>query len=205
MKRSSFNAFGQFGVTTGENTPIWCGTPSPVPVGGSLAQNYVKKGLFLPAGTPVYLADKVATPVLVYTVKAYASGVSTIDLSEHPGFVPAAGMYVSLVGATFSTSNGTAITAVAANTDGTASVTAAVSGAAAGKYIVISVEAKVIPNGYLYNDVYLGDIDTDLEKAGASCAVIQSHAEGILIDRTPAAGIADAMKAAVPCVIQVKG
>ena len=116
MKQSSFNAFGQkregFG---GRHIPVWLGTVTPYPVGGSLAKAYVKAGLLLPAGTPIQLKDRVITPALVYTVKAYASEVLTIDPSEHPGFTPGKDMYVRLVGDTFPADDGVKVTDAAAN------------------------------------------------------------------------------------------
>jgi serine acetyltransferase len=63
----------------------------------------------------------------------------------------------------------------------------------------------VTPNGYLYNDIWLGDIDVTDESAAATGAVVNHHPEGILIDRTPARGIAAAMAAAVPYVQQING
>ena len=205
MKQSSFNAFGQtregFG---GRHIPVWLGTVTPYPVGGSLAKAYVKAGLLLPAGTPIQIKDRVITPALVYTVKAYASGKLTIDPSEHPGFTPGKDMYVKLVGGTIPATDGVKVTAAAANatTPSQIDLTATVADAEAGSKVIISAEANVVPNAYLYNDIYLGDLD---ENAGASGAAVMSHAEGILIDRTPAADIAAAMKAAVPGVIQVNG
>ena len=205
MKQSSFNAFGQRGEGFGgRHIPVWLGTVTPYPVGGSLAKAYVKAGLSLPAGTPIQLKDRVITPALVYTVKAYASGVLTIDPSEHPGFTPGKDMYVKLVGDTIPSGDGVKVTASAA-TPSQLDLTATVANAKAGSKVIISAEASVTPNAYLYNDIYLGDIDTDDEGAGASGAAVMSHAEGILIDRTPSAGIAAAMKAAVPGVIQVNG
>lgn len=53
-------------------------------------------------------------------------------------------------------------------------------------------------NGYLYNDIYIGE-----STVSASGAVVVSHAEGILIDRTAGASIAATLKANCPNVIQV--
>lgn len=205
MKQSSFNAFGQKrGDFGGQHVPVWLGIVTPYPVGGSLAKTYVKAGLLLPAGTPIQIKDRVITPALVYTVKAYASGVLTIDPSEHPGFTPGKDMYVKLVGDTVPDADGVKVTASAANatTPSQLDLTATVANAEAGSKVIISAEANVVPNAYLYNDIYLGDLD---ENIGASGAAVMSHAEGILIDRTPSAGIAAAMKAAVPGVVQVNG
>lgn len=54
-------------------------------------------------------------------------------------------------------------------------------------------------NGYLYNDIYISE-----NTVAASGAVIVSHAEGVLIDRTAGASIAAKLKANCPNVIQVK-
>ena len=64
------------------------------------------------------------------------------------------------------------------------------------------------PNGYLYNDIYLGGIEVTAatiadKTAAASGAVVDFHGEGLLVELTPCAGIEKAMKAAVPNVIQV--
>ena len=80
-----------------------------------------------------------------------------------------------------------------------------------GDYITLSASSvagdnksiAVIPTHYLYNDIYLGDIDVDNEMAGASGSAVAFHADGILINRTPSAPFAAQMKAAVPGVLQV--
>lgn len=205
MRQSTFNAFGHAAREVGSHTPVWLGTVTPLPVGGSLAKAYAKRGLLLPAGTPILIKDKVITPALVYTVKAYASGVLTIDPSEHPGFTPAKDMYVKLVGDSFTSADGVKVTAAAANSGDSAllDLTATVAGAEAGKSVIVSAESSVSPNAYLYNDIHIGDEET--EDAGASGAAVVSHAGGVLIDRTPASGIAAAMRAAVPGVVQVNG
>ena len=54
-------------------------------------------------------------------------------------------------------------------------------------------------NGYLYNDIVI-----DGKTQYATGAVVVSHGEGILIDRTAGASVAATLKANVPNVIQVK-
>lgn len=77
----------------------------------------------------------------------------------------------------------------------------AVSYDAATKKITPVTSDTGTPNAYLYNDVYV-----DSDDAVASGAVVMSHAEGILIDRTPnSAAIVAKLKTNVPNVIQVKG
>lgn len=205
MRQSTFNAFGHATRDVNAHTPVWLGNVAPLPVGGTLAKAYARRGFLLAAGSPVQIKDRVITPALVYTVKAYSSGTLTIDPSEHPGFTPAKDMYVKNAGDTFTAANGAQVTAAAANASDPSLVdlTVTVSGALTGKSVIVSVEPNVVPNAYLYNDIHIADIDTD--DTGASGAVVVSHAEGVLIDRTPSAGVAAAMKAAVPGVTQVNG
>lgn len=214
---STFNAFGSAANDLGRShTPVWLGTVSPHAVGGTLATAFVKKGLHIPAGTAVNLTDKVITPFLTFTVKANTAGTGTYTLTIDPseyGYTPVVGDYLQLVGDSSFSSNGNAvaITAVAANATDASLVDVTVNiNAAAGKSVVLAGGSSkiAVPNGYLYNDIYLGDIDTSAEAvsahtAAATGAVVDFHGEGLLIDLTPCAGYAAAMKAAVPNVIQV--
>jgi len=203
---SSFNAFGSRASEIGGSRPVWLGTPTPVPVGGTLASGFAKKGIFIPAGTPVNLASKVITPYLTYAVTAVTGSVTgiTIDPKAY-GYVPQVGDYLFLVNKTDFSNNGTpvAITAVAANaTDASLlDVTIALTGATVGSVVALAFAstAAPVPNGYLWNDIYLGDLEDDLAASGA---VIEHAPDGILIDLTPAAEIKAAMKAAVPGVYQ---
>lgn len=203
---SSFNAFGSRASEIGGSRPVWLGTPTPVPVGGTLASAYAKKGILIPAGTPVNLASKVITPYLTYAVTAVTGSVTgiTIDPKAY-GYVPQVGDYLFLVNKTDFSNNGTpvAITAVAANaTDASLlDVTIALTGATVGSVVALAFAstAAPVPNGYLWNDIFLGDLESDLAATGA---VIEHAPDGILIDLTPAADIKAAMKAAVPGVYQ---
>lgn len=205
MAKSSFNAFGVSNKQYGGIVPVWCGVVSPLPIGGSLASGYVKRGLLIPAGTPINIASGVITPAIVYKVKAASSGVITVDPSAYGAFVPEVGMYAKLIGNSFSSASGTAITAVAPNSDDASllDITVAINSVSAGASIIVSVGTNVVPNAYLYNDILIED--EALINAGASGAAVVAHNEGILIDRTVGAGIATAMAAAVPNVIQVNG
>lgn len=58
-------------------------------------------------------------------------------------------------------------------------------------------DSKVNPNGYLYNDIY---IDVVGENTAATGAIVMNHAEGLMIDRTEFASIADTLKTKVPGV-----
>lgn len=64
---------------------------------------------------------------------------------------------------------------------------------------------SVTVNGYLYNDVYMGDLETPM----ATGAVVDFHGEGLLIDRVPGrdqwALEASALKTSVPNVVLIEG
>lgn len=191
---TSFNAYGTSEKSVGKtNKPVWLGTVAPHAVGGVLAETYRIKGAHYPAGTPVNLAAGILTPVIVVEAKAVSGNVVTIDPSVF-NIAPAVG----------DTLNGKAITAVAANATDAAllDITAAENGATVGSGVTIlpSGASAVTPNGYLYNDIYLGD----LSNANATGAVVDFHGEGLLIDFTPAAFMKAAMKQNVPNVIQVE-
>ena len=67
-----------------------------------------------------------------------------------------------------------------------------------------ATDETVNPNGYLYNDIYLGKIaEGDVENA-ATGAIVMNHAEGLLIDNTEFAEIADTLAEKVPCVYLVR-
>lgn len=214
--KSSFNAFGSAESNFGQtHQPVWLGTVSPRPVGGVLAAAFRKKGIRIPAGTGINLASGVITPMLTYEVKAVAGSVTgiTIDPKEY-GYVPAVGDYLGLVNASAFGSNGSpvAITAVAPNaTDASLlDITIALTGATVGAIVCLGFSSTKVPapNAYLYNDIYMGDIEVTAagvtaNTVAATGAAVDFHGDGILIDLTPCAGIAAAMKAAVPNVIQV--
>ena len=75
------------------------------------------------------------------------------------------------------------------------------SAAAAGS----SKSLAVKPNGYLYNDIYMGDLQGDANAftIAATGAVVKFHAEGLLVELTPSAAVKNQMAAAVPNVLQV--
>ena len=217
-KFSTFNAFGSAdGVDGQSHVPVWLGTVAPHAVGGTIATAFLKPGLRLPAGTAVNLNDKIITPFITFKVKANTAGTGTYVLTLDPvddyGYVPQVGDYLQLVDNSAFASNGsaTAITAVAPNATDASLVDVTVNiNAAAGKCVVLNFASSkiAVPNGYLYNDIYLGDIDVNSAAVSAytvaaSGAVVDFHGEGILIDLTPCAVYAAAMKAAVPNVIQV--
>ena len=67
-----------------------------------------------------------------------------------------------------------------------------------------AADETVTPNGYLYNDIYLGKIaEGDVENA-ATGAIVMNHAEGLLIDNTEFADIADTLATKIPGVYLVR-
>lgn len=202
----SFNAYGTSSKETKRaHKPVWLGTVAPHAVGGVLAEKFRVPGLLIPAGTPVNLTAGVIKPVLVYEIKSVATASSavtgiTIDPSVY-GVIPTTSDKVKLV----ASGSAVAITAVAPNaTDASLlDITVALTGATEGAAVALVPSGETTaasPNGYLYNDIFLGD----LSEANATGAVVDFHGEGLLIDFTPAAAMKSAMKSAVPNVIQVE-
>ena len=230
-KFSSFNAFGSESINVGQShTPVWLGVVSPVPVGGTLLKDYARKGFFLPAGSPVKLAGKIITPFIGYEVVSFtgATGSETYDsVVVKPAvfggveIAPAAEDVVMKVGATFATAGAArAIASVTPVTEGanagcytiTILHSANLGNLAAGDVLTPSATAgasgktpSVQPNGYLYNDIYFGDLDGDKDTytLAASGAVVVNHPEGLLVELTPSAAVKAQMAAAVPGVYQV--
>ena len=218
---SSFNAFGSKGREIGGPNPVWLGVPTPVPVGGTLASAYAVKGALYGAGFPVKLASKVITPFIGWEVVSMSTVSSDDVIVIKPAvlggvtILPEVGDLIQKDGSTFATTGKaaevTAVTALTGADAGKYSVTvlhaATIDSASAGDVITLSAaesagsskSIKVIPNGYLWNDIYLGDLDSDLAATGA---VIEHAPDGILIDLTPAAPVKAQMKAAVPGVYQ---
>ena len=62
-------------------------------------------------------------------------------------------------------------------------------------------DATVTPNGYLYNDVYVGTLG---QNDAATGAIVMYHAEGLLINNTAFADKADELQAAIPNVYLVR-
>lgn len=216
---STFNAFGKTRKEWGNpSVPVWLGKVRAVPVGGSLADADIIDGAFYAAGTPVQLDGKTIKIFRGYKVKSFAAGESTADdtivVYAEGNIAPEVDDIIQVVGATFAATGSAAAVKTVAIADGEITITVA-NGAlgtpAAGDVITYSASESagsskaiaVIPNGYLYNDIYLDNIDVNDECAGASGAVVRYHGEGILINRTPAAIVKAQMAAAVPGVLQV--
>ena len=216
---STFNAFGKTRKEWGNpSVPVWLGKVRAVPVGGSLADADIIDGAFYAAGTPVQLDGKTIKIFRGYKVKSFAAGESTADDTivayAEGNIAPEVGDIIQVVGATFAATGKAAAVKSVAVADGEITITvanAALGTPAAGDVITYSASESagtgkaiaVIPNGYLYNDIYLDNIDVNDECAGASGAVVRYHGEGILINRTPAAIVKEQMAAAVPGVLQV--
>ena len=229
---SSFNAFGSEAIDAAQShIPVWLGTVGPVPVGGTLKKDYVRKGFLLPAGSPVNLTDKIITPFIGWVVVAYsAAGASdtydtiVVKPAEFGGveIAPAADDVIQKVGATFATTGAaravysstlitegtnagcyTVLIAKSANLGslnaGDVLTPSAGTAGASGKSIACQ------PNGYLYNDIYFGNLEGSANEytLAATGAVVKYHHDGLLVELTPSAAVKELMAAAVPGVLQV--
>lgn len=219
----SFNAFTQkVRGNAGQSVPVWLGVVSPRPVGGVLAEAFRKAGMLIPAGTPVCYdeANGTITPFAAWKVVSVNSSTHAITVEGNAfGVLPAAGDYLGIVGATFATTGAAAAvsTVAAGSTAGQYVITmatSAIDGATAGQYIAWSsatsagASGKSLanqPNGYLYNDIYFGNLGGSANDytLAATGAVVMFHHDGLLVELTPSAPFKDAMKAAVPGVLQV--
>lgn len=191
------------------HVPVWLGHHIPrVPGGFTLDRSYLSAGLLIPAGTPIHYDDatKVFTPVLAYDVIKVADGYVTVNASLF-GVAPAAGAYARKVSATDFASNGeaVAITEVKANAENPENldVKVTIEGLAAGDVIAFSPKSDALPtpNAYLFNDVFLGDIDVTDETAAATGAAVVYNPDGLMIDRTPGAGFKVALYKLIPGVL----
>ncbi len=229
---STFNAFGSESKEVGQShIPVWLGVVGPVPVGGTLKKDYAQKGFFLRAGSPVNLADKIITPFVGYEVVAFTAAVGSetydtivVKPADFGGIqvAPAADDILQKVGATFAT-QGAARAAYSSTliTEGTnagcytvlVAKSANLGTLAAGDVLTPSAgtagasgkSIAVQPNGYLYNDIYLGELDGVANNftIAATGAVVKYHHDGLLVELTPSAAVKDQMAAAVPGVLQV--
>lgn len=64
-----------------------------------------------------------------------------------------------------------------------------------------ATDETVTPNAYLYNDVYIGELGSNDAATGA---IVMNHAEGLLIDNTAFADIANTLATKVPGVLLVR-
>ena len=219
---STYNTYFNKNIQAGAEVPVWLGVVSPIPVGAVLGSDYAKAGAFYPAGTPMALdsTGRIATPLLGFVVVSYAtdSTNSLITVKGNvPGLAPKATDVLQKVGATFAaTAKAWSPASIAAGTnEGEYVITVATSGidvVAAGDMLAYSASTTagaskslaVKPEYYLYNDVAIDPIanNESIANVQASVSLVNFHGEGILIKRTPAAGCAAAMKAAVPNVYQ---
>lgn len=207
---SSFNAFTQKSKTGNKSVPVWLGVVSPMPVGGTLAQAFCKEGIFIPAGSPVHLANGVLTPVVIY--KVVESGDASITVVPVGIDVKPTTSDKIMIAPTTAGGTGTAAAITGVSEGANGYVVATTLNPGVGKFIVFAEAAgsgkkmSVAPNGYLYNDIAVeaAQVGESIDYVAATGAVVNFHGEGILINRTPSAAIADLMKVAVPNVIQVE-
>lgn len=216
--KSSFNAFGNGQKVVGGSTPVWLGTVTPVPRGGFLYPEMFVPGALYPAGTPVFYSaeDRIIAPLPVFDITEYQSGspYDTIKVKTY-GFDLKVGSSFRLVGSTFGEEKPSLTVEEVKQIPGGQEIKFAhttMEGLYEGATVIYGdFDSEFCPNGYLYNDICISpDVDGSEEArmdgtSSATGAVVMYHAEGILIDRTPAAGIAEAMAKAVPGVLQVKG
>ena len=230
-KFSSFNAFGSESIETNQShIPVWLDFVGPVPVGGTLDKAYARPGLLLGAGAPVNLTGKIITPFIAWEVVSFTAAVSpatedviVIKPASFGGveIVPATTDFVQKVGATFAaTGKAAAVASVTALTGDNAGKyevkvlhSATVDSLNAGDYIALSSAVaagsskslKNQPNGYLYNDIYFGNLGGSANEytLAATGAVVMYHHGGLLVELTPSAPVKAQMKAAVPGVLQV--
>lgn len=223
--KSSFNSFGQTKkVYDAGSTPVWLGTVSPVPKGGVLSPAFVVPGAVYAAGTPVVFHNgEDICPIPSFTFQK-TGGNSAIIRSSFP--LAEDGDYSldvqSKLGTDISDFSqmpvGGCIQITSLTKTAPCEYRVQYSGGSPFEervYYLLTEDGATnmidgTLNAYLYNDICIGDIDASDEAkeegiASATAAVVMYHAEGILIDRTPAAGIAEAMAKAVPGVLQVKG
>lgn len=228
----TFSTFNTFGSASNEaaqsHVPVWLDFVGPVPVGGTLDKAYASKGFYLGAGAPVELADKIIKPFFAWEVVAFNAGdgstvtTDSIIIKDMNGAVPAVGDYVQKVGSAFtSTGKAAAVASIDLLTSGDnagcyevkVAHSATVDSLSAGDAISLSSAAAagsskslaVKPNGYLYNDIYFGDLEGDANNytIAATGAVVMYHHGGLLVELTPSAPVKAQMKAAVPGVLQV--
>lgn len=221
--RTSFNYIG--GSRTrldAGSVPVWLGVVSPYPVGGVLAPKYAVPGAFIPAGTPINITDKVITPFVGWEVVSVNSGSHAVTVkSGNLGFLPEADDIIGVVGSSLAATGAAAkLASVAAGEEPGQYVftfaDANLDSVTAGKILTPSASSTAgasgkaiaaVPNAYLYNDIRIpvAEAGETFEDTAATGAAVMSHSEGLLIDRTPGAGIKDMLKSAIPNVIQVNG
>ena len=222
---NSFNAFGTRSASFGASVPVWLGTVTPIPVGGTLVSAFVFGGLKISAGAPIYYdaANKTIRPFCAWEIVSKDTSTHTIVVKANEyGILPKANDVLAVLGASFAASTSAAVVSAIAPTsdEGQYEITFATAGndtaATVGGFLTYSSDSTAgtsgksvayQPNGYLYNDIYIEPIaaGVEVENLAATGAVVQFHAEGVLIDRTPSYPFKEMMKVAVPNVLQVNG
>lgn len=218
---SSYNVYRNRNKSYGGYFPIWLGKVSPIPAGAMLNADDAKAGKFYPAGTPMSLSSGVASVLHGFVVTDYTTSSTNSVITVKPlfeGEAPKTTDFLQKVGATFGTTgkawnpDSIAVNASDAEAFDITVATANIDVVAEGDFLAFSSATAeggskslaVQPTHYLYNDIAIdpigaGESDENLK---VSCALVNAHAEGILINRTPAAAVKAAMKAACPLVIQ---
>lgn len=230
---SSFNVFAQKKKAGEGSVPVWLGTVSPRPVGGTLASAFLKAGLLVPAGTPICFdeANKKITPFVGFVVTAYSAAGSedtydeiTIRPMVYGGveILPTTSTYLQKLGATFATQAKAglvhSVTALTGDDAGKYKLevakTANLGSLSANDILVISTAAAAgnnkdmadQPNAYLYNDICIDALQNgeSYESIKASGAAVDFHGEGLLYKRIPfGVELKAALKTAIPNVVQV--
>lgn len=221
----SFNTFGSKSWEFGGNVPVWLGKVRPVVFGGVLKKSYVTQNALYQAGTPAYLSADTngeITPVLAFKVTESSqpgSGTGdTITVRPCGNIVPSTDTVLMKLGTDFTTAGAAykPSKVVKNASDPTLydlSFTESQLGTLAEGDVLVegasegaSIAPVAVPNGYLYNDICLNDIDVTDESACATGAVIKFHGEGLLIDRNPAGALlADKLQSLIPNVLLIKG
>ena len=200
----SFNTLGSKAWDFGGNTPVWLGKVRPVPFGGTLKKAYLIQNALYQAGMPVNLSADTngeITPVVAFKVTASSQpGSGTGDTIT---VRPCGGIYKpSKVARNASDPTLYDLSFTESQLGTLAEGDVLVEGASEGA----SVAPAAVPNGYLYNDICLNDIDVTDESACATGAVVKFHGEGLLIDRNPAGALlADRLQSLIPNVLLIKG
>lgn len=221
--KASFNYIGGSRIRgDAGSVPVWLGTVSPHPVGGTLAPKYAVPGAFIPAGTPINLTDRVITPFVGWEVVSVEDSSHAVTVKAgNLAFLPDPDDCIGVVGDSFPATGAAAKLAsvAAAETPGQYVFTFAdanLDTVTAGKILTPSAASAAgasgnaiaaVPNAYLYNDIRIPVAETGetFEDTAATGAAVMFHGEGILIDRTPGAGVKELLKTAIPNVIQVNG
>ena len=196
----------------GGNIPIWAGIVSVIAGdGGTLHPDYRKRKTFVPSGSPALRKDGLIIPFQTFIIQSVDESGTNMKLIVYTGInrAPVVGELIGLFDEDKAPKlDGTEILSVKQlDSDGKLFEIEVKAGAFTGgsqlvnKVLVFSDEKKkgfkVVPNGYTYNDAYVG------EEEHESCSIVRNHAEGIFINRTTGAEVADWLQKVIPLVMQI--